>query len=716
MLTGLGNLVYVLGSWVLFFLIPGCVLASMATRRFENASITVSLALCWAFSLFLVPAVTFAVAAVFQLPISYGFSLGLTVVWLGVGYRHLSAVAAFMKRLMDRSRWRDMATEHRWLFALVTVAFLYQLLFFDSGFHYLCTYKPVAIASGYGEMVGHTSANTNFWYEGHQRWGVSALLSPAYSLFGYIGLRMFWGDVFAFIPLAAWVVARRTGLSRSGALATSAIAALLPWVAGVADQNRIVLALTFFVALILVLKDWMPIFFGFAVGLLLAAEPAAILGVLALALALRSRVEWNRTDIQYLLGGLALGLGPALLRYKLAYGTVFFHEHFTYIPSVPYEILGLDFSFPGFLNWPLADELVRSPFNALPNLAMLPLMLLRQFGLIAFAVICFGAVDGLRRRQSWAVAWAYSIPVLVFLSLNENWVERDKWDIVIMVFLPLYLAFGAGFEWLYSRGRKAIVYLALGVGLCFGLHQALNRIDAKADTRMWPAYSQLADRLEAEKKAYQWARLPVENSAYLEVEKQYFQQVHLLPGIHREIGTRHRANLSPHALVSRARLLLKELDSLYYHLANSNAATTLDPRTTDSFVRWSLRYPPTEGLLPDLTSELPMNGCFQEGKKTVVIDGQNPHFFSVDWSDQPISVMFHSDPLRNLSAIIVQRRTKMKVPSEVEKAHCLWFPIVKGHTVLFVDQISIEPSRAYSYRVLEEGADPNTLVLRLLTR
>ncbi|MBR57240.1 MAG: hypothetical protein CMH54_04195 [Myxococcales bacterium] len=713
MLTGLGNLVYVLGSWVLCFLLPGCLLASLATRRFTNASITASLALCWGFSLFFIPAVLFAVAAAVQLPITYGFTLGLTALWLGLGYRHLSSVAAFMKRLLESSRWREMASEHRWLLALVTVAFLYQLLFFDTGFHYLCTYKPVAIASGYGEMVGHTGANTNFWYEGHQRWGVSALLSPAYSLFGYIGLRIFWGDLFAFIPLAAWVVARRTGLSRSGALATSAIAALLPWVAGAADQNRVVLALTFFVALILVLKDWAPLFFGFALGLLLAAEPVAILGVIVFGLALRRRLEWTGSDLLYFLAGVTLGLGPALLRYKLAYGSFFFHEHFTYVPAVPYEIMGMTVSFPGFLNWPLADELLRSPFNALPNLAIVPLMLLRQFGLIAFVVVCFGAVDGFRKRKLWAITWAYAIPILIFLSLNENWVERDKWDIAIMAFLPMYLAFGAGFEWLYSQGKKAIVFLALGVGISFGMHQALNSLDAQADTRMWASYERLADRLEAEEKPSSWARLPAEDTAYLEVERQYFQEVHLLPGIHREIGTRHRANLSPHDLISRIRLLRKELGSLYYNLAAKTSSTSLQPSDAVGAIRWNLQYAPTQGLLPDGLSQLPIGVC-AEGEKGVVIADASPHFFTVEWSDQPISVMFQSDPLRNLSAIIVQRRTKMKVPSQVEKAQCLQFPVVRGHTVLFVDQISIEPSRAYSYRVVQH--DPETLDLRLLTR
>jgi hypothetical protein len=707
MMDVLLNLIFVLGTWLLLFAFPGALWASRLTHQFWDASAKVSLALTLGFATFVVPSVVFLVAAVLKQPIGIGLTALSSALLVASQSAEIKPVFKRLAELRGPGAWWKKTRGHRVLLFAVGVAFLYQLLFFDSFFHFQCTYKPVGLAAGLGIPVGSGGENLSFWYQGHQRWGISAILSPSFSLYGFIGLRLLWAAIFAFIPLGTYIVARRSGLLRGSACCSALVAALLPAVAGGADQNRIVLALIVFVALLMALRVYAPFWIGLATGLVFAGEPVAVLGLLALVLARRNLPhQGNHAEAKrWILLGLLVAVIPVFLRYKLAYGSLLYHEHFSYIPELPYSFLGMDFSFSGFLNWPLNGELVRSPYNAYPNLVILPLSVVEHFGFLLFGLAMVGLLAMRKEAQNiFRLSMVFGLPIVLFLALNENWIEKDKWEIVIMTYLPLYLAVGFGVHWFFSRKNalRAVGGLGLTFLLIFGARDLALSVDAPADQRLYDVY------------AAKGAPLLDEDGAYIELERFTFQDLDWLPSHHRQVKKRLQSKLDPHPMLRRVQALRDELQELHpTHRLGKRVDFEANGLPEFSLVPFDISVPPHNGLDPEIRKPAGRSGCNPGATFTTIEADAAAQAIEVIWNDQPLMVSLRTDPEQKLALLELERRSRT-LPSDPISKQCLHLMVPSGFALLVDDRVSIEPSRVYTYQYSEALKYPGWFRLTLL--
>ena len=701
------NLILMLSSWLVFFAFPSALWASRLTHQYWGASAKVCLALTLGFATFVVPSMVFLLAAALKQPINMGLTALVSALLIASQSREIKPVLKHLSEIGGPRNWWRKSRRHRGLLFLVSVAFLYQLCFFDSFFHFHCTYKPVGLAAGLGIPLGSGGENLSFWYQGHQRWGISSVLAPAFSLYGFIGLRLLWAAIFAFIPLGTYIVGRRSGLLRGGSFSAAAVAALLPAVAGGADQNRVVLALVIFTALLLSLRLYAPFWIGLVAGLVFAGEPVAILGIIALLIARRSLPHQGQQSgtNRWMLLGFVLAVIPVLLRYKLAYGSLVYHEHFSYIPPLPYSFLGIDFSFSGFLNWPLNEALIRSPYNAYPNLVILPLSVLEHFGVILFSVALLG-LWAMRQeaRNIFRLCLLFGAPIVAFLALNENWIEKDKWEIVIMTYLPLYLAVGFGVHWLFSRKKSwhLLAGFGLTVALVLGGRALLLRVDAPADQRLFDVY------------AAKGIPLLEEDAAYVELERYAFHELDWWPAQHRQVKKRLQAQVNPHPMMRRVRALTEELTAFHpLHRLGLSGNQASEGLPEYSLVPFDVSIPPHNGLNPVTRESVGRKGC-NPGLDFVVIDAdQPPKAVEVIWNDQPLMVALRGDSAQKLALLELERRSRSKAENPV-KAQCLHVMVPKGYALLIDDRVSIEPSRVYTYQLRDVPEYPGWAALRLL--
>jgi hypothetical protein len=105
----------------------------------------------------------------------------------------------------------------------------------------------------------------------------------------------------------------------------------------------------------------------------------------------------------------------------------------------------------------------RTPFLPFPNLIFYLVNIVNYFGLLISGIICFGAYyiyrENKRMFSAFLVMFFLAVTVL---SCQRNWLEGDKYRIVISAFLPLYIFLAFGLKALsYSHGyaKKAVPLL-----------------------------------------------------------------------------------------------------------------------------------------------------------------------------------------------------------------------------------------------------------------
>ena len=183
-----------LAGWLLafafLFFLPGLFLfrAFSAADR-TDSSASEKLVLILGLATFFVPAVLYLLAAVLFVPLTWPLAvLTAAVCMAGSGWlarkKPWGRPGDYFRQI--KNAWR----EHPWLYGLALFSFFYQFLFFDTvmDFHFTCTYFPCLLPSGhefgsaiagmppFGQAAG---ANNSLYYAGHQRMGVTAVLSPA---------------------------------------------------------------------------------------------------------------------------------------------------------------------------------------------------------------------------------------------------------------------------------------------------------------------------------------------------------------------------------------------------------------------------------------------------------------------------------------------------------------------------------------------------------
>ena len=297
---------------------------------------------------------------------------------------------------------------------------------------------------------------------------------------------------------------RQALIASAGTTTRASLSALLaatflawnPYVLSIDRLNANVLVLAPCLLLIYLLqrRSSSPLVLGLLLGLIAGIRNEAVCFVPAISL----WILWadGSRDVPERLGRLVqvglwtvVAMLPVFYWKWFAFGHPLMHPsqypHFQgFRPEFVHSLFGIEFRFNGLFNWPLHDDLVRTPHFGYPTYLLFPLVTLRSLGSLACALILIGLVRAPRRLGLFLVLWM--LPVFVLFGPQENW-EEVKMTFMLLAWPTFVPASALGLAWITSPDPRRRRLLGL-VGLAFALlllGRGLARVEVPADERWY---------------------------------------------------------------------------------------------------------------------------------------------------------------------------------------------------------------------------------------
>lgn len=345
-----------------------------------------------------------------------------------------------------------------------------------------------------------------------QRLGAAVIASPFYQVLGLFGFRAMEAAAWAIAAGLVSATAIAIGAPNWAALAAGLLLALNPYALSVNRLNANVVSLPALTAILWLVFAFEPTpdsvwGWGALIGLLLGAlggiRNECVLVVPAVAVAMWARLS-NGSDrrraFAATIAAAVVAIAPSLAWQQWAFGRMLIHasqfggfEGFR--PTFPHALGPFRFEFNGMLNWPFYDHLIRTPHFPYPTYVLLPLVIVRSFGLIAVALTLIGWLALGRRRPAVAVSVALWIAALWgMLSVQENW-EELKMTYLVLVFPAAALPFAEALGWLSRSARSPsfrVVALGATVAGVWLAASALATVEVPVDPRWWQRFPHAA--------------------------------------------------------------------------------------------------------------------------------------------------------------------------------------------------------------------------------
>ena len=330
-----------------------------------------------------------------------------------------------------------------------------------------------------------------------QRYGTTAMIAPAAAVHGFLGFRLTYALHAALLVGFLLLLGRRlTGSDRLAALAAG-LAALNPWLLKISLLDENLMSATWAAGALVMATRVRPaaalagLFCGLAIGIRhLDLGLAVGVAGLVIAPALMASARAGRRAA----GALALGLLCALLHeavhHQVAYGTLLSHEHFVDEVwfSTEYTLFGRAFDYAGLLNWPFADQLIRTPYNGLPTALLIPVSISAHLGTLLVALAVAGLASVTRREPAIAAAvGVWSLPIVALHGVMEDWLDPNKMGIPVTLLPVLAIGIAAGLGLVRRRPRSAALVVVGALVLSAGVRGA-GSIDVPDDPAFYAKY------------------------------------------------------------------------------------------------------------------------------------------------------------------------------------------------------------------------------------
>jgi len=382
---------------------------------------------------------------------------GLAPLFVVVGAAAVAAAGWFARRHRPAAA-RPGVTWGEW--ATLAVAGVVFLLFFvgidDHAHTPWCLYDPLDHLLQ-GPAEGAVSPLLDI--ETRERLGnISANLIP-YSLYRMAGVRVASGLFAALMFLAVAALARRiTGRAWAG-IAAGAALMFTDDVLGSQVVNVNMIAAWLAAALLLALHPRFSTLGAPRTFLAAALFTSRYLALLAMGAWLYSlwRDRPDGTSRPDLLrraathGALfALFTLPVHLYHAHELGTPFAFAAMTEYGAHPHVFLGWSFDLHTMLNVPFYGELVRTPFNPFPMWIGWPVHAAAQWGVLGTALALLGAAVLAARARRDKTLWTwllFTCPVLLFLLVQENWIQPEKLTIGLLLSPVVATAVATALVW-----------------------------------------------------------------------------------------------------------------------------------------------------------------------------------------------------------------------------------------------------------------------------
>ena len=382
---------------------------------------------------------------------------------------------------------RVTASEHRHILLAVVAVFALYLLRHDDSLPALSCLHPAALKAVGAGLRGGDLLHDSVYDVRLGNVGIVAAWDAMAAGFGY---RWLLGLCGALLALGGYLLGRRAGGGRAWGWLGLVLLALNPWTLSFPriDENLLTLALSA-VSLPLLLRrptSWLAA--GALVGVLVTMRHVLILSLPAALLAATWSSHRWRALATFIVAFAAMTLLENL-HHLLALGSLLRFESHGQFPPYAYEFFGRPFHWQGMLNWPLHDQVVRTPFNGLPTFALWPLSLAAHFGLLAVCIAAVGAFVGLRRRSRQTLFWLlWAAPPWLALSLQEAWDYQNKMGVLVIVLCAPVAWMVAGARPLLRRQPAPLVIaIVVLAGSVLALPQ-LRQWQPPADTRYLQQY------------------------------------------------------------------------------------------------------------------------------------------------------------------------------------------------------------------------------------
>ncbi len=329
-------------------------------------------------------------------------------------------------------------------------------------------------------------------YYGGLRMGPGMLIPPLVGLFEVFGYRVCYALQGLLLPGLGYALGMALLERRWAAWAVALVLTFSPFAleTSIIDPNFLASMFGTLALVLLLRKGQAPFAAGVAVSLFLGIRHVGLvcLPLVLLLLWRRGERPW-RTLGAFLLGALIFG-SPYIAIHIVRYVTVgeLFEAAAPRAPA-PHNFFGHIFYLRVLLNWPFVPEALRSPYTPFPTLALIPLDLVRRFGLVGIGLIPAG-LAWLHRRDR-LVTWllvGWFTPLMLSLMLQSNWTEANKMGIMATVLAPLVVFMAAGAVAVVDRERPwwwRAGWLGAGVLTPLILVPLVHGWQAPKDTRVF---------------------------------------------------------------------------------------------------------------------------------------------------------------------------------------------------------------------------------------
>jgi diacylglycerol kinase len=162
----------------------------------------------------------------------------------------------------------------------------------------------------------------------------------------------------------------------------------------------------------------------------------------------------------------------------------------------------------------------RTPFLPFPNLIFYLIDILNYFGYLFSIIILAGLFNLWKNERKYFLFFsAIFLVILLILSVQKNWIEGDKYRIIICSFLSLLVFFAYGLKYIFTvkKNFKRYLLLLLFLIILSLFSQLSNKFDFKDDTEFY-----------TRKFLYQ-----TESPSYYRLAKKYLTDIGLLPNYKR---------------------------------------------------------------------------------------------------------------------------------------------------------------------------------------
>jgi len=294
-----------------------------------------------------------------------------------------------------------------------------------------------------------------------QRFGSALAAAQGFAFAGVLGFRLTFCLCVALLPPLTLLVWRRSGGSGDWPGVVAGLwLACNPLMLATDRLNPSVFALPLLLAVIALVVDAAPrgalaraAVAGLALGLCASMREEAVCFVPALGAWLlwgRAELRGQRWKCVAVFGtACVVAMAPSLAWKAFVFGDPLMHpsqydHHDGWRPTFPHQFLGVRFAFNGLLNWPFAQEWVRTPHFAFPVVLLWPLTAIVALGMAGVGLV--GAGWWRLRRRSPDLAWlcvGWVVPLYALFGPQENW-EEVKMTFLLLAFPAVALPLGEG--------------------------------------------------------------------------------------------------------------------------------------------------------------------------------------------------------------------------------------------------------------------------------